>query len=567
MHKRSLPVALWTIMMMSSFSVFAGKPTPEGDSTVSVWLETSLKRVFPQSLPAATPALEILAARNSHVAFQVCFRNQTKDQTHVSCTMEDAASFTPGIRYVGLVPMKHFNTDVTPGELDGVGYLPGWLPDPLYPRQDADANPYESRSFWITLHVPADLTPGIHTCHVKISWGKGEDAVTRSLPVTVKVSSLVIQPRKNFHVTHWWRGEAVSLQYKTQMFDEKWWQITQTLMQDLWDHGNDVAFIQNFFELRTVFKHPCQMLIVGEPQPGKYTFDWSRIKRFVEMCRKIGYKKFEWAHLWLYWGVKDAMHVYKEQNGVYTLLWDKDLPATSDIYINFLKQYLPALHQFLVSEDMLNDSYFHLSDEPWSEHIENYQKARDILRKLAPWMKVMDALSDVRYGKQHLTDIPVPIITSDQAYRDAHIPHWVYFCTGPRNKWLNRLYDTPLPKIRMSGWLFYHLRAQGFLHWGYNYWYHLDKEEAGDPFTEGSAYAYPGIAAGDPFVVYPGPDGPFDSIRWEVFAESLQDYAILQTAGVDPDDPLLSSLHTYEDFPKTERWIDQTLATILSKYK
>ena len=40
--------------------------------------------------------------------------------------------------------------------------------------------------------------------------------------------------------------------------------------------------------------------------------------------------------------------------------------------------------------------------------------------------------------------------------------------------------------------------------------------------------------AGDPFVVYPGPDGPVDSLRWEVFAASLQDYALLQEAGVRP---------------------------------
>ena len=178
-------------------------------------------------------------------------------------------------------------------------------------------------------------------------------------------------------------------------------------------------------------------------------------------------------------------------------------------------------------------------------------------------MKVMDALSDVRYGREHLTDIPIPIISSDEAYRKANIPHWVYFCTGPRNKWLNRLYDTPLAKIRMSGWLFYHLKAQGFLHWGYNVWYKLDREEVGDPFTEGSAYAYPGIASGDPFVVYPGPDGPYDSIRWEVFAESLQDYAILQTAGIQPDNEMLSALHSYEDFPKSEQWINATLQRIL----
>ncbi|WP_018628640.1 DUF4091 domain-containing protein [Niabella aurantiaca] len=537
------------------------------DAPMAVWLQSSLQRIFPQSPAQTAAALELQAARNSRVSFQVAFRSNMKDQTHISCSTEGAETLHPRVRYVGLVPMPHFNTDVSPEELDGVGYLPGWLPDPLYPVTKTEAHPFESRSFWITLQIPASLSPGIHDFHVRMRWQEGKEEKDKLLHVKVKVSALVLQPRSNFHVTHWWRGEAIALQYETKMFDEQWWKLTRACMKNLIEHGNDVAFIQNFFELRAVFKEPCQMLIVREPSPGKYEFDWSRIKRFVDMCRELGYKKFEWAHLWLYWGVQDAMHVYKKEGNAYKLLWAENLSGTSDTYIHFLKQYLPQLHRFLLKENLLSDSYFHLSDEPWSEHVENYKKARNILRQLAPWMKVMDALSDVRYGREQLTDIPIPIISSDEAYRKEQIPHWVYFCTGPRNKWLNRLYDTPLPKLRMSGWLFYKLKALGFLHWGYNFWYTLDKEQPGDPFTEGAAYAYPGIAYGDPFVVYPGPDGPYDSIRWEVFSESLQDYAILQSAGIQPEDPMLAALHTYEDFPRSEQWINETLKKILEKAK
>jgi len=259
------------------------------------------------------------------------------------------------------------------------------------------------------------------------------------------------------------------------------------------------------------------------------------------------------------------MHVYTVKDGAYQLLWDPNLDGFSDTYVNFLRQFLPSFHDFLGKEHILDDSYFHLSDEPYKEHIPNYKKARQLLHELAPWMKVMDALSDIEYGRQHLTDIPVPIISSAKAYVQEKIPHWVYFCTGPRDRWLNRLFDTPLPKIRMAGWLFYHFGAQGFLHWGYNHWHILDSDKRSDPFTDGSAGAYPGIPDGDPFVVYPGPDGPYDSIRWEVFAESLQDYAILQSAGIAPNDPMLSELKGYDDFPKSARWIEDALKKILER--
>jgi hypothetical protein len=43
----------------------------------------------------------------------------------------------------------------------------------------------------------------------------------------------------------------------------------------------------------------------------------------------------------------------------------------------------------------------------------------------------MDALSDIEYGRQGVTDIPIPLVASAQAYIDAKIPHWVYYCTEP----------------------------------------------------------------------------------------------------------------------------------------
>jgi hypothetical protein len=179
-------------------------------------------------------------------------------------------------------------------------------------------------------------------------------------------------------------------------------------------------------------------------------------------------------------------------------------------------------------------------------------------------MKVMDALSDIRYGRQGLTDIPVPQLGSAHKYIKENIPHWVYYCCEPTGPWLNRFQDTPLPKIRMAGFLFYRFEAKGFLHWAYNYWFRMDSGALADVFNDSTAGG--GVPAGDPFVVYPGENGPLDSIRWEVFGEALQDYAILQTAGIRPDDPMLSDLKGYDVFPKNEEWIQKTIRKILKAH-
>jgi hypothetical protein len=278
------------------------------------------------------------------------------------------------------------------------------------------------------------------------------------------------------------------------------------------------------------------------------------------MCRQIGFKEFEWPHMWIYWGLNNPMRIYKQVGGEYMMLWPPDSDGFSDTYLGFLKQFLPSFHQFLQRENLLAHSYFHVSDEPGGA-VEKYRRARQVLQDYAPWMKVMDALSDIRYGKEGLTDMPVPMVSAAQGYIDAKIPHWVYYCCEPTGPWLNRFQDTPLPKIRMAGWLFYRLGAKGFLHWGFNYWDVFEHEGAYDPFTDTTAAG--GIPAGDPFMIYPGKDGPIDSLRWEVFAESLQDYAMLQSAGIRPDDPLLAELKSYADFPKNAAWLEQALRRIL----
>jgi hypothetical protein len=537
---------------------------PRIQPVTTCWLETSLKRVYPASKPETQMTMHVLAARNGRVSFQACIQNHGTHVVDAICMVSDADDLQPQIRRVGYVPMPHFTTDTEASELDGVGMLPGLVPDPLYPTNAAAVGPEESQPFWITLHIPADATPGERV--VKVRLLSEESKLVAVMPVTLEISPFVIQPRHDFPVTHWWRGEAIWDWYKTGMFDERWWELTKTYLEDMYAHGSDTVYVPIFFMRRETFHRPCQLLTVNNPTPGQYEFDFARVKRFLDMAKGIGFKKFEWTHLWIYWGVENAMRVYKGDGGKMEMIWPPETKAMSETCLTFLNQFLPAFHDFLVKENVLADSYFHLSDEPGSgAQVENYKLARQFLHRTAPWMKVMDALSDVRYGREGLTDMPIPLVSAAQPYIDEKIPHWVYFCCVPHGPWINRFFDTPLPKVRMSGWLFYRLGAKGFLHWGFNYWHKMEQEQLADPFRDATAGAWPNIPSGDPFMVYPGEDGPIDSIRWEVFAESLQDYAILQTAGIKPEDPMLAPIKSYADFPKSEEWIDKTVERILKQ--
>ena len=188
-----------------------------------------------------------------------------------------------------------------------------------------------------------------------------------------------------------------------------------------------------------------------------------------------------------------------------------------------------------------------------------------MLRELAPWMSVMDELSEPEFAREGLTDMPVPSISVAPDFAAEGMPCWCYYCCGPRGPFLNRHMDTPLPKIAMHGFLFYRWPFRGFLHWGYNYWYESQTRDLIDPYTVLDGRAWPGWAYGDTSVVYPGPDGPVDSMRWEVFAEGLRDYALLQTAGIDPGSALFAPIKSFADFPKDPAWRRRARSRILAR--
>ena len=66
-------------------------------------------------------------------------------------------------------------------------------------------------------------------------------------------------------------------------------------------------------------------------------------------------------------------------------------------------------------------------------------------------------------------------------------------------------------------------------------------------------------------MVYPGPNGPVDSLRWEVMVESLQDYRLLQTLNVPRDDTLFTEIRSFADFPKANVWRQETRARLLAR--
>ena len=80
----------------------------------------------------------------------------------------------------------------------------------------------------------------------------------------------------------------------------------------------------------------------------------------------------------------------------------------------------------------------------------------------------------------------------------------------------NRFIDYPLIKVRLMHWFNWRYKLSGYLHYGFNRW-------TKNPFADTEESA----PAGDRFIIYPGKNGPMNSIRWEMSRESIEDYEYL----------------------------------------
>ena len=519
------------------------------------WITSSRVRHFPLTPPQPSQPLLIEAAVNEQFSFQVAVHMEGKEPLPVRVEVSAPARWDIRVRRVGYVPVRHRNTPVAEGPLDadGAGLIPGFVPDPLFDEDTVLLTNEETHAFWITVRPALDARPRGYHIGVTVS-GEGGDHVEHV--VDVRLYDVLIKERTDFPVTNWFYVDSLIDWYKTDLFDDRLWEILARYIRDVVEHGQDTLYVPVFTPPLDGVKRPAQLLRVRRTGPDVYEFDWQDVRRYVRLANKLGIGYYEWCHFFTQWGAEHPLRIYEGQGRDEKLLWEPGIPATSPTYRAFLLQFLPELRRFLIEEQIAERSFFHVSDEPHGEkHLENYRNARGLLQELAPWMKVMDALSDLVFAQQGLTDMPIPAIQTALDFVREDIPCWVYYAVGPRGKYLSRLLDTPLAKIGMHGFLYYRWPFLGNLHWGYNYWYHAQTRNLIDPYTvQDSCYWEKGWVYGDSFLVYPGPDGPVDSIRWEVIAEALQDYALLQTLGVDRESELLQPIKSFSDFPKTEAW-------------
>lgn len=495
-------------------------------NTLDIRTLSSLEKVRPEMTLAAPQYTKGSVLLNEVFSYQIAYKAfpLTYGQEfalEVESDLEDAISLFLTRQVPVLLP-RYWN------EIDNnyISDVPGLFPDVLEPYTDYIM--VSSRNFssvWVSVQTTADTKPGKHTITIRFR-NKDNNEIQGESIFTLEVIPAVL-PKSDIPFTQWFHCDCLATYYNVPILSEEHWALIDNFMQMATAHGLNMILtpvITPALDTRVGHERPTMQLVGISYADGKYTFDFTLLARWLELCKKNGMEYLEIAHLFTQWGAEHAPKIIV--NGEKKFGWETD--ALSPEYKDFLSQFLPALTDYLRANWDASKVYFHISDEPHAKHIDHYGELFHFVKPLLGEFKQMDAISSYEMFKKGFIETPVVVTSEIKSFLDNNVDcMWTYYCCGQGCLNLsNRFMALPSYRNRVMGLQLYKFNMKGFLQWGYNFYYGKLSTHPINPYlvndTDG---AFP---AGDSFSVYPGPKGAWPSLRIKVFLEAIQDRRALK---------------------------------------
>jgi hypothetical protein len=525
---------------------------------------SSLKKVFSDEEPRFEPECNVLTGlKGETVSFQVAYISSHARITYGSIEVDSPIKDHIRVRKVVEVPASY----CCHPEVDD-NYLrttPGLYPD-LLTDLDEGRITYVAghwQSLWVDIEIREDMQAGTFPIGIKFLNDKGNEVCYAETSITI--FDVVLPPQELIR-TEWFHGDCLADYYKVDVFSEEHWQILENFIAMAVKRGINMI-------LTPQFTPPLDTAVGGERTTiqlvdvivtdGNYSFDFTKLKRWVDMCQRVGVSYFEMSHLFTQWGATCAPKVMATVDGEYKQIFGWDTPAVGGEYTKFLHVYLPELTARLREWGIADKTYFHISDEPVIEQLDSYRAAKNSVIQYLKDFVIIDALSDYEFYKTGVVEKPISSNNHIHTFLDHGVKNmWSYYCTGQFEKVSNRFMSMPSARNRIYGVQLYKYDIEGILHWGYNFYNSQYSIKKINPYVITDAMgAFP---SGDPFLVYPKDDGtPEESIRMMVHYHAMTDLRAMKLLeSLTSKDYVLDIIEgdlaepiTFDTYPKSDMYL------------
>jgi hypothetical protein len=505
-----------------SFAPFSAAQSSE----LNVWPVDPLVNVFRDAAPGADKEAVADVARGETATFQLVARS-AQPMTRLRCEIKPPASdgairrtISPArVRFVGYVPV---DKGLPNPPHDQLRKPPGDFPDPLLELPQIDVKANDAQPIWITIKIPLNAEPGTYRGEARVRATFGRSDKSQTIPLVVNVYNATVD-KSRLLVTNWFQMSNGPKPFpKTN--SPLYWELLRRYAIDMAEHRQNVARVA-----------PLRLVEYSGPD-NRLRFDFADFDKWVQTFLAAGVnariegQQFGWRKG--DWNGPFVVSTYSVASGK---LKETKVDPSSQEAQQFYSQFLPALCNHLRERNWLRIYVQHLADEPVDANADSYKSIAALVKKYAPELRTLDASYTTKIAGA--VNIWVPHLNVfQQSYsffqdrKKAGDEVWFYTCVAAQGEYANRFIEVPLIKTRLLHWINFKYGATGYLHWAYNFW-------DDDPFNHPTQTRDGGLflPAGEAWIVYPGPDGVIDSIRFEAMRDGIADYELFaQLAEKDP---------------------------------
>lgn len=511
---------------------------------MQVWTKSSYENIFQDSHIPWTifdAGYELVMAKNERESFQIVLRSEDSFTirsvtfSDLICGEERIAASNVSYGFVEYV-FSHDNTMYV-AEKALLRKAPAWFPDPISNDRSIEVTARTTQPVWITVYVPKDAVPGMYQGCATVHTSQGDFKVSYS----VEVCDVAI-PDPNeaaFTYSHhqqiagsWWlpkEQDTIYNIYGYERWSDSWWEVVKDIAEKMGTHRHNCLFV-----------NLQQILLDGGTtldEEGTYHFNWSKMDEYIYFFMKHGSIK------WLQGNYLTSIEYEDYDYMTFVLVRDEkgntllsQAHYDSEIAENWMRQFLPALQNYLEERGWLKMWEQHVGDEPRNDaQRTKFDFIYKQVRKYAPKLMLGDAVFLMDFA-DHLVKTGVDIIIPEEDvyeqnkefFQDAAekgVKVFVYNCCGPTDTWLNRFIDKPVWEMRSLAWLLYSWNVNYYSHWGFNFWNNWTQMEFMTVDEEESK--------GDHYTIYPDPHSNKvrSSIRYEANRDAAEDFELLTILG------------------------------------
>lgn len=530
----------------------------------------SLIPIFADKEPNGKEITSVSMCQNQAAHFQMAFKINDKSAQSVGFYIKLDTKLPISMYYINNVPVLH-TSSLNNGASIGM-YPDVLLEKSINPRVENHPFPWQNfmaeqgedvflRAFddswqavWFCVNEhEKTVKSGTYTINLSLFDSQGNPLNTATFQVEVLPLKL---PKQKLMYTNWFHHDCLADTYGHEVFSERHFEIIPDWIEKAARNGMNMIYLPAFtppLDTGIHCERTTMQLLDITKNKDKYTFDFTRMKRYIDLCKKCGITYFEHAHFFTQWGAKGAPKIIVTENGKSKKLFGWKAKASGKPYVNFLRQYITSLKEFLKQEKLEKKILFHISDEPNQDMVEGYTLARNAIIDLLDGYMVGDAMSNVLYYEKGLCKTPIADISHIHDFIGKCDDLWVYYTGGSSLGKSSRLLTMPREANRMMGVLLYYYNIKGFLHWGYNSCYGEQSQYKFNALLNpNGGYALPATS----FIVYPALDGSCtQSVRQKTFFEGLTDIRLLtlleKVKGKDTVNKLIEKYFGVPHFDKT----------------